>query len=497
MPLLTAAIVAHALSLSAAAAEPAPGPAFAGGGQLVIRVRPGIVAGFDAGRPTLREGEAGKPGSASSKLAGILERQGVRSIHAAMRHTPSNAELARALRLDRYYTVRLAERADADATAATLRSFGMFVESAEVDPVGGVAGEVPNDPFFGLQYALENTGQTIQGTPGLSGADISAIEAWTTTVGSELVIAVLDSGVNPHVDLGAKILPGWNVPQNNDVTVDVCNSHGTHVSGIAAAIGDNGIGIAGLAWPALILPVVVVDPCTGFESWVADAITYATDAGADVINMSLQYSAGTDYLHDAVLYAAAQGVVMAAASGNSASGVSYPAKWPETIAVGATNNLDQRWPSSNFGPELDVMAPGVNVYSLSGTTAYKYLTGTSMATPMVSGLAALLLSVDPTLTPQDVRTAIETTTLDLGTPGFDSLTGFGRINAAAALAAVLPPPVPGDLNGDGVVDGADLGLMLSLWGACADCELIQCEGDLNLDCVVDGADLGVLLSNWG
>lgn len=477
--------------------------------QLVVRVRSGVRLSSERGRPGFRvtspdvagdrrdARERQRDEDRSRALAASLEALGVRSIVRAMRGEPADAALARSLRLDRYYLVRLREGADAEAVMARLRAEGELVEHVERDGVGGVAELVPNDPFFSFQYGLQNTGQAVQGAFGVPGADVDATNAWPMTTGADLVIAVLDSGVNQHVDLGGKVLPGWNVPNEDSVTTDACNSHGTHVSGIAAAIGDNGVGVAGMSWGALILPIVVVDPCNGFESWLADGIMIAVDAGVDVINMSLQYSAGTEYLHDAVKYAAAKGVVMVAASGNSGASVSYPAKWPETIAVGATNNSDQRWSSSNFGPELDLMAPGVNVYSLSGTVSYGFKTGTSMATPFVSGLAALMLSIDPALTPEAIREVLHATAADLGDPGFDELTGHGRLEAAAALESVFNASRVGDLNGDGVVDGTDLGMVLSAWGACAECTPEGCAADLDGDCVVDGRDIGLLLANWG
>jgi subtilisin family serine protease len=337
-------------------------------------------------------------------------------------------------------------------------------------------------------------GQVVGGLPGIAGADVSATAAWDITHGNDLVIAVLDSGIDPHPELAGRILPGINVPDGNTVTVDECN-HGTHVAGIIAAAGNNGSGMAGLAWNARLLPVVVVNGCTGFEANVASGLIWAVDNGARIVNMSLQFYAFNPIFEQAVQYAHAQGALMVAASGNNGNtNVAAPARWNQTIAVAATDNRDERATFSNFGPEIDLAAPGVSVWSLSGQTSYTYKSGTSMAAPHVSGAAALLWAYNPSLTRDQVRAFLQLGAQDLGDPGTDILFGSGRLDIAASLALVPPPYAPEDLDRDGVVNAQDLAILLDSWGACADCD--SCAADFDGDCMVGATDLGRLLSAW-
>ena len=309
-----------------------------------------------------------------------------------------------------------------------------------------------------------------------------------------MIIAVLDSGIDPHGELAGRILPGINVPDGNNITLDECN-HGTHVAGIIAASGNNATGMAGLSWNARLLPVVVVNGCTGFEANVASGLTWAVDHGARLVNMSLQFYAFNPVFLQAVQYANAQGALMVAATGNSSNGnVAAPAKWNETIAVAATDNLDQRASFSNFGPEVDIAAPGVNVWSLSGTTNYAFKSGTSMSAPHVTGAAALLWSYNPSLTRDQVRALLIAGAKDLGDPGTDPFYGAGRLDIAASIALAPPPTIPEDLDANGVIDARDLAILLTSWGACLTCD--ACPADLDGDCTVGAADLARLLSVW-
>lgn len=431
--------------------------------------------------------------------AAPLAALGVTSIERTASVAHANALLAAQIGLDRWVTVRLAAGIDPTKVRMVRDALSALpaVEFASLDGIGGTAEVIPNDPSFSAQWPLLNTGQMAGGIAGASGADISAPDAWLlSTGGEEVIVAVLDSGVSSHPDLSGRILPGWNVPQQSAVTTDGCNSHGTHVSGILGATGNNGVAIAGICWDVRILPVVVVNPCSGLESWVADGITWAVDHGAQVINMSLQYSVGSQYLYDAVLYASASGIPMIAATGNSnATPPSFPARWPETIAVGATNNLDERWSSSNYGPQIDLAAPGVSVLSLSSAGGTTIKTGTSMATPHVTGVVALMRSVYPAISAEQIRAVLQSSADDINAPGFDNFTGWGRLNAFGAVQGAIDLiPMPGDVNGDGVVNGADLALVLGHWGSCAECT--ECTGDLDGDCAVGGSDLAIVLGHW-
>lgn len=397
--------------------------------------------------------------------------------------------LATQLGMDRWHRIKCLNGDDPRIVATLLQSLGGPFEIVEADPLGGLA---TDDPIWDSQWNMENTGSS----GGAVGADISAPEAWVLAPhgGDGIVVAVLDAGVAAHADLAGRILPGWNVPAQNTNTGDVCSYHGTHVCGTIAAEANNQVAMAGISSRALILPVVVVNPCSGSESWVAEGIAWAVDHGADVINMSLQYGVGSQALHDAVLYADGLGIPMAAATGNSAlSQPSFPARWPETIAVTATDKWDEVWPLSNTGIEVDLAAPGVAVDSLYGTTGTSSRSGTSMATPHVSGTIALILGEVPTLSTPLIRAALEGTATDIETPGFDTLSGSGRLNAGAAVsAAITLGPGPGDVNRDGVVNGADLALVLGAWGVCG----CPCPVDTNGDCSIDGMDLAAILGGW-
>ncbi|MSR44817.1 MAG: hypothetical protein EXS15_05600 [Phycisphaerales bacterium] len=455
--------------------------------HILVRVRAGCAAVQSPdGQWSFRTAAA----APDAPLGLVMQAMGVSKIDQIPREQPENAELARALGLDRWYRVTIAPGSNALGVADLLRATWDGFEVAEVDGTGGLA-DIPNDTSFTTQYSLLNTGQSA----GTVGADIRATNAWTITSSNpSLIIGVLDSGISPHSELTGRILPGVNIPLGTTDATDVCGGHGTHVAGILAARGDNGSGIAGLCWDAKLLPVVIVNPCSGLESYVADGLVWAVDQGADVINMSLQYSVGSTYLHTAVQYATAHGVPMIAAAGNNNTAVAFPARWSETIAVAASNRFDARWVNSNFGLEIDVAAPGESIYSLALSGLYGTRTGTSMATPHVAGTVALMLSRYPTMSAEFIRSTLMETARDINATGFDVYTGAGVINAGAAVAfADAADPGPADMNGDGRIDGIDLTTFLTQWGNCTDCE---CTADFDADCVVGGIDLSVLLSNW-
>ena len=459
--------------------------------HIMVQVAPGVVVGANArGEPVLRSALRPQLAIESAKA---LRAAGVRRLTSPWIQPPRDQATARALGLDRWYRAELAPGQDAAAAAKRMRALAAAVSRADLDAEGGLA-EIPNDPSFPLQYALRNTGQVVSGSTGVPGADIGAAEAWNATHGNDMVIAVLDSGIDPHGELAGRILPGINVPDNTTVTLDECN-HGTHVAGIIAASGANGVGIAGLAWNARLMPVVVVNGCTGFEANVATGLVWAVDNGARLVNMSLQFYAFNPVFQQAVQYAHAQGALLVAATGNNGNtNVAAPARWPETIAVAATDNRDVRASFSNFGPEVDLAAPGVNVYSLSSTASYIYKSGTSMAAPHVTGAAALLWAYNPALTRDEVRALLTAGATDLGDPGVDQLYGAGRLDIAASIALAAPPFRPEDLNRDGAVNAQDIAILLGAWGPCADCD--ACVADLNGDCDVGAPDIAALLSAW-
>lgn len=326
-----------------------------------------------------------------------------------------------------------------------------FVEYAKPDYIARIA-VTPNDLFFSDQYALSNTGQIlIPGSPGgTPNADISAATAWEETKGDEdILIAVIDTGVDLlHPDLVNKIASSGKDFVNGDDDATDDHWHGTAVAGITAAESNNGIGIAGVAWNCMILPVKVMDENgDGFYADVIEGIIWAVDNGAHVINLSIGGSIDDPDLEAAVVYAYQNGAVVVASSGNDGSSVSYPAAYDGyVLAVASTDMDDMRPPSSNFGPEVDVAAPGELIrttYPTWDTPAgfYPYIlaSGTSFATPHVSGMAALIMSIKPWMEVSDLMKVIRYTADDVNAdeyPGPDDYIGYGRINLDTALVPI-------------------------------------------------------------
>ncbi len=215
------------------------------------------------------------------------------------------------------------------------------------------------------------------------------------------------------------------------------NGHGTSVAGIIGATGDNNKGIAGLAFGCKIM-VLRAGTSLGFleEDDIASAIIYAIANGARILNMSFGDVVSSPLLRDVMEYAYGQNCVLVASSGNSSTDIiHFPSGFPQTISVGATNDDDQLAGFSNFGSSVDVVAPGVNLLTTSRANRYETFSGTSASAPMVSALAALILSKFPDLPNESVKGMIESTSDDLGTPGWDNFFSTGRINAARALAS--------------------------------------------------------------
>lgn len=314
----------------------------------------------------------------------------------------------------------------ADAAIATAQSQPQ-VRTAAFDGVASVA-FTPNDPDFN-NASLVFAPQLIQ-----------APAAWDATLGqADVVIAMLDTGIQmDHEEFQGRLMAGYDF-QNDDPDPMDDQGHGTHVAGIAGAGTDNGLGMAGICGGCTLLPVKVLDARgSGLWSTVAAGIVYAADQGADIINLSLGGYSPSTLLQEAVIYAQDRGVLVVAAAGNHASRDNfYPAAFDGVLGVAATTAQDTLWVMSNRGTYVDVSAPGETIYSTTfdenRTDAYTFMSGTSMATPHVSGLAGLLLSLDPTLSAQGLHEIIRSATLDLA--GADAtVVGNGRIDAQAAVA---------------------------------------------------------------
>ncbi|NOT28924.1 MAG: S8 family serine peptidase, partial [Planctomycetes bacterium] len=335
----------------------------------------------------------------------------------------------------------------------------------------GEGGEiVPNDTHFGVQWPLDNRGQG----GGRAGADIEALRAWSLARGSAAVtVAVLDSGLTPaHPEFAGRVLPGIDFV-NEDADPFDDQGHGTFVSGILAANADNAFGLAGVDHACALLPVKVLNQFNGGTVFdLTQGLVFAADAGAHVVNMSLINYPQTTALESALEYARNAGCVLVACAGNGGIGDadrSYPGRSPLTISVGATTDRDLRAVFSGTGNSLDLVAPGERVPATlrALTDGWTAFSGCSAATPIVSGMAAVLLSVDPTLTHDEIKQRLEAGAEDgvgsaADTPGRDNHYGHGRANLFRSLCLLdtggpsivapavlrLESPGPGGLSAD-------------------------------------------------
>ncbi len=300
-------------------------------------------------------------------------------------------------------------------------------------------------------------------------AQIQAPAAWDITTGSSsVVLAIIDSGVDTsHPEFGGSFLSGHDFVEDDSTPQDECG-HGTHVAGIAAAQGNNAAGIAGIAWNVSILPIRVLnETCSGSTADIAEALVWAVERGARVINLSLGTSTPSSLMESGTYYAYTHGAAIFAAAGNTgAPTIYYPAAYPWVMAVGATGTTGLRSSYSNTGAALDLMAPGDSIfstlpmetgflynhdcpngpYTCGKSTEYDTLTGTSMASAHASGAAALLAFYPAFDSPDKIYEALISTALDMDAPGLDPNTGYGLIQLADALAfapAIIPTPTPG------------------------------------------------------
>ncbi|MCO8245015.1 MULTISPECIES: S8 family peptidase [unclassified Haladaptatus] len=300
----------------------------------------------------------------------------------------------------------------------------------------------PDDPKFGQQYAPQM---------------VNSDDAWDTTLGShDVTIAVVDTGAQyDHPDLQAnyKSNPGKDfADDDSDPYPDAPQDeyHATHVSGIAAGVIDNGTGVAGQGNSSLINGRALDEGGSGSTSDIADAIRWAADQGADVINMSLGGGGYTSTMKNAVTYASNNGVFIACAAGNDgSSSVSYPAGYSECLAVSAIDSNGDLASFSQYGSKVELCAPGVDVLSTTTETrgSYEKLSGTSMATPVVSGVAGLTLA-QWDLTNSELRSHLKNTAVDVGLSSDKQ--GSGRVDAYNAVTTD-----PGSGSGGGGGGGSD------------------------------------------
>ncbi len=368
------------------------------------------------------------------------------------------ATLGAPLRVPGYYLVTVKE-VDKDTVPKMALALAKDPAVASAQPnYYRYADFTPNDTYYPYQWNLPK---------------IQMPSAWNVTAGAGITVAIVDTGVayenygqyKRASDLNAAtFVAGWNFINNNAHANDD-NAHGTHVAGTIAQATNNMSGTAGIAHQAKIMPLKALNASgAGQDDWVASAIVWAADNGAKVINLSLGAESPSLLLEDAVNYAYDKGVVVVAAAGNSGIGVlNYPAAYANVIAVGAVRYDETRSSYSNYGTGLSVVAPGGDLsvdqnndgypdgilqQTFNPNThdpadfSYWFFQGTSMATPHVSGVAALILASGAATTPSQVRQALQQSAKDLGQPGWDPQYGYGLIQAQSALDWLAPTATP-------------------------------------------------------
>jgi len=411
---------------------------------------------FVAGRLLIKM--TGNGSTARSGLPGVASMRPLAPTTAGARSADSTMWFV--ADLDENTTVEMAmeELADMPGVESVepdyIRSLPTPVEASSADASSA-------DPGHGDQYALQR---------------IAADRAWAINGGNtNVVVAVIDSGVQyDHPDLDAQIwintaesqngmdddgngfvddVAGWNFVSNHNDPYDD-QDHGTHVAGIIAATRDNNQGIAGAANVSIMALKVLDAEGLGEDSGIAAAIRYAADNGAHIINLSLGGGSPTQMLADACAYATQRGCLVVGAAGNDGvNTVDFPANLDTVVAVAATDANDNIADFSNAGPGIELSAPGNDILSTLTGNNYGTMSGTSMATPYVAGVAALIKSANPSMTGEQLRERLAATCDDIGNAGYDELYGHGRINAFRALGgeggAPAPAPTPGNpTNGD-------------------------------------------------
>jgi len=375
---------------------------------------------------------------------------------------------------------------------------------AESDAISWVKPmHIPNDPEFGQQWGLHQSNDH----------DMDLPEAWDISMGSEdIVVVVLDSGIDQnHPDIHQLAGETFTGSSSNGNPGNGCDNHGTAVSGCIAATIDNNQGVAGVAphcWVRagkIFNELDIFGFCLGFlefqESWAVNGITWAADSGARVTNSSWGGGSPLSGITNAFNTTRAAGVFHVAAAGNDGSAtIGWPASLDSLISVAAMSSNGTLASFSTYGNGLFISAPGENIrttdrsggdgYGAGDTTT---ISGTSFASPYTAGVAALVLSVDPTLTPDELENILSSTAVDYGSGGYDTTFGHGFINAKAALDAVDDGTTcVGDVDGDGNVGVADLLSVIEQWGTCS-----GCNGDIDGDGMVGVGDLLAIVDAWG
>lgn len=287
------------------------------------------------------------------------------------------------------------------------------------------SGMAVNDPYIGSEWHINKIG---------------AATAWDSATGAGVTIAILDSGIEAgHPDLKPNLVAGRNIYSNNTDVSDICG-HGTAVAGAAAAASNNGIGVAGVAGAAKIMPLRIAywnttyNGCYASYSTIASGITYAADNGARVANASYARLAASSSILSAARYMKSKGGLVFVSAGNANVDENIAAD-PALIVVSATTSSDTRSSFSSYGSAVSLAAPGSGIWTTGVNGSYKSTNGTSFSSPIAAGVAAMMMSARPDLAPDTIQSLLYSTAVDLGTAGRDIYFGYGRVNAAAAVAA--------------------------------------------------------------
>ncbi len=394
--------VAICALLVAATAVAGPGGSHWRGGRVLLKVRSGLP---------------------EARLAEILAKHGGRRVL----HRVAGRYVGR---LEKLGVQEIDVPPGAEKRIAQALSENPSVEFVELDQLVELAQTAPNDPKYGSAWHLPK---------------IQAPAAWDYALGDGVIVAILDTGVDPaHADLLGQLMPGWNAASDNSDTSDIAG-HGTMVAGTVAAASNNGAGVASIAWNAHLLPIRVTNSTDGsaYTSVIAAGIKWAADQGARVANVSYDASASAT-LASAAAYMRGKGGIVVVAGGNSGATLTGNANSPDLIAVAATDSNDNKASWSTAGNHIDVSAPGVGIWTTTNGGGYGAKSGTSFSSPLTAGVVALIMSANPSLSPDEVELILESSVDDLGTPGWDPQFGFGRINASNAVLQAFgstPPPL--------------------------------------------------------
>ena len=430
-------------------------------GEVILALEADAAAQVTASVPSLPAAAEAVTDLGDSDVNQVLTGLNVVDVSKIHGPSPTTVEnglvMASDLGLEGTFRIRYAATEDPQAVADRLSGLD-GVAWAEPNRWRETFATIPNDPQFPNQWGLNRIG---------------CPDAWDLTTGDPaIVVAVVDTGVDlNHPELTTLLVPGQDfvdfppgsIPKPGwvfegdytgvDSTPQDEVGHGTHVAGTISCLSNNGTGVAGVAWNVRLMPVKVLARIrntttnqvsgSGSAAHIAAGIRWAVDNGARVINMSLGGYVDTIVEREAVAYAVSKGVVVVAAMGNdNTAAPSYPAAYTDVIAVAATDSADHRASFSNTGPHIDISAPGVGVVSTYWDDTYASLSGTSMASPHVAGVAALVLSRNRALTAADVGNILRTTARPLrdnpADPVPNNSYGYGLVQAAAAVSRAAP-----------------------------------------------------------